>query len=107
MSTKPGEVQVFPEMRREKAGSKKGKRGKYEEAYVLGDKGSISDEEESASSGKPGVSLSIPYEYRIECTGYRDRTCNAKVQIEAEGEDAKEAVDAIIELSQSKFNINY
>ena len=31
----------------------------------------------------------------------------AKVEIEAEGDDAIEAVQAIIELSQNKFNINY
>lgn len=31
----------------------------------------------------------------------------AKIHIEAEGADAQEALDAIISLSQNKFNINY
>jgi len=31
----------------------------------------------------------------------------AKVIIEAEGEDAREAIDSIIKLAQNKFNIRY
>lgn len=31
----------------------------------------------------------------------------AKVQVEAAGEDAKEAIDAILNLAESKFNIKY
>lgn len=31
----------------------------------------------------------------------------AKVQVEASGEDAKEAIDAILSLAESKFNIKY
>jgi len=31
----------------------------------------------------------------------------AKVQVEASGEDAKEAIDAILNLAESKFNIKY
>ncbi len=31
----------------------------------------------------------------------------AKIQIEAEGDDAKDAIKAILDLAQNKFNINY
>lgn len=31
----------------------------------------------------------------------------AKIRIEAEGDDAKEAVEAVLTLSQNKFNIDY
>lgn len=31
----------------------------------------------------------------------------AKIHVEADGEDAKEAIEAIQELSESKFNIDY
>jgi phosphocarrier protein len=34
-------------------------------------------------------------------------TRGAKIKIEAEGEDAEEAVKSIVRLAQSKFNINY
>lgn len=34
-------------------------------------------------------------------------TRGAKIQIEANGEDAKEAVNAIIDLAASKFNVKY
>lgn len=31
----------------------------------------------------------------------------AKVEIEADGEDAKEAIEAVVELAQNKFNVKY
>jgi len=34
-------------------------------------------------------------------------TKGSKIQIEAEGDDAKEAIDAITELAQNKFNVKY
>lgn len=34
-------------------------------------------------------------------------SCGSKIAIEAEGEDAKEAIEALIELSKLKFHSNY
>ena len=31
----------------------------------------------------------------------------AKIRIEAEGEDAEQAIDSILDLARNKFNINY
>ena len=67
------------------------------------------------------VRLASTFKSEINLT-YQDLTVNAKsllgilmlaaakgakVQVDAEGEDAKEAVSAILKLADSKFNIKY
>lgn len=67
------------------------------------------------------VKCAAKYKSEITLT-YQDLTVNAKsllgilmlaaakgakIQIEAEGEDAENAIGAIVELAQNKFNINY